>query len=460
MANPLANQTITNSIGYAYEIAKILGLFNWQMGEGSYNGVNFHLVTSGILANLNQYNPLAGTISTISGLISRPNTIAGTLLETNEDLPYGTSTVSREIIEQGNKKYARHRIPNSQFNVLEDLGWDGEVIRCVGLIFGSSALRANNNIFNAMINSEAIPIVDRYVLVHPIFGTIQNVLLTSYKRIHSSEKYKAIAYELVFETSQPIQAITKPPSVQSIIATAFSAIVGAYNGINSAINLGYTLFYAGKNFIDSAFQTNYNNAQVNSASLVGVSQLMYTNLKPPAIIVPSLSSINASTVNLSTGSKNITVTTSNQSSSQKTITPTTNVVNVNLSAYNTVFNTGLINGVTQVIALYAQNVANMIQTIVNSGQQDVWQSAILAFEAGIVALNAVGQALLSNIAQNTTTVIIQNNTTLEELFFKYNINFNNSSNIQQTISLNPGVFSSVNFLAQGTKMVIPNDLSS
>jgi hypothetical protein len=458
MANVLANQSVTNALGYASTLANVLGLNNWQLSDGSYNGVKFHLVTSGILANLNQYNPLAGTISQVSGFLSRANLIGGIVPATNDNLPFGTSTVSKDITDQGTKKYARHRIPNSQFNVLEDMGWDGETIRCIGIMFGSSSLDANNNLFNVMINPSSVLPLNRNVLIHPVLGKIQNVLLISYKRIHSSEYYKAISYEFIFETSSPVQAVTAPLSTLSQLSGAFNAIVGAYGAINASIQLATTLFTSGKNIVSSAFQTNYNNAVLNSATLIGVSQLMYTNLKPASFVSPPLTAITPSPVNLSIGSTSIPVTTATQSSTQMTVTPTTNVVNVNLSAYNTVFNTGLINGVTQVISLYAQNVQNTITTIVNSGQQSSFQSVIANFEAAIVALNAVGQALISNILDNTTTIIIQNTITLEELFFMYNINYNIVNNIKQVISLNPGVFSSVNYLVQGIKVVLPNDL--
>lgn len=460
MANPLAGAATQNAVGYAQTLASTLGLNNWQLDAGSYNGVKFHLVTSGILDNLNRFNPAAGAIAQVSGLLSRAGLIGGVIPATNDNLPYGTSTVAKNVTDVGNKKYARHRIPNSQYNVLEDLGWDGETIRVIGIMFGSSALEANNNLFNVMINPTTVLPKDRNVLVHPVLGSIQNVLLTSYKRIHSSEFYKAISYEFTFETSSPVQAVTSALSSISALAQTFNAVVAVYSAINASISLATTLFTAGKNIVSSTFQTNHNNATINSATLIGVTKIIYNSLKPPTFVSPSLESLNTNTVNLSIGTNSVAQYPATNSSTQAVNNPTTGFVNINLSSYNTVFNTGLVNGVTQVISLFASNVQNTITGIVNSGQQSSFQSVIANLEAGVVALNAVGQILLNNIINSTTTVIAENATTLEEIFFNYNIDFNNVNNIQTVISLNPGSFNSLNLIPQGTKVILPNAISN
>lgn len=463
MANPLASPNVTQTFGYANTIASVLGLNNWQLNPGSYNGCKFHLITSGILSNLNQYNPAAGAISQISGLLSRANLIGGVLPATNDNLPYGTSTVAKNITDVGSRKYARHRLPNSNYNVLEDLGWDGEVIKCVGIMFGSSSVQANNNLFNVMINPSSVPITNRNVLVHPVLGTIQNVLLIGYKRIHASEYYKAIAYEFTFETSSPILAQTTPLSALSQIATAFNAISSIYTAINQTINLATILYKAGNTIINSYFQTNYNNAMINAATLVGVAKLIYVNLTPSSFTSPTLEALNTSTVNLSIGSTTattgITNTVGTANSSQITNTPYTGVVNVNLTAYNVAFNTGLTNGVSQVVTLFAQSVQNTINTINESAQGSAFQSVIANLEAAVVALNNIAQAVLANLTENTTTITTKTTTSLEEIFAQYNINFQLLKSIQQVLSLNQGSFNSVNFIPAGTKVVLPNDLA-
>ncbi len=472
MANPLADSSVTQSFGYANTIAGVLGLNNWQLNPGSYNGCKFHLISSGVLANLEQYNPAAGAISQVSGLLSRANLIGGVLPATNDNLPYGTSTVSKNVTDTGSKKYVRHRLPNSNSNVLEDLGWDGEIIKCVGLIFGSSALQANNNLFNVMINPNSVSILNRNVLVHPVLGTIRDVLLISYKRIHSSEYWKAIAYEFTFETSSPILAQTSPLSNLSQIASAFNAITSVYSAINSSIGLATTLFTAGKQVINSYFQNNYNNSTINSATLVGVSKLIYQNLTPATFTNPTLEAINSSTVNLSIGSTTtstgITNNVGTENSSQVTTstftgmgsTPFTGVVNINLSQYNTAFNTGLPNGISKVVTLYAQSVQNTINIINQSGQSSAFQSVIANLEAGVVSLNNAAQSVLFNLLENTTKITVQSITSLEEIFAKYNMNFEIVSNIQQVLSLNPGLFNSVNLIPAGTQVVLPNALSN
>lgn len=460
MSNPLASPDLARNVGYAQTVANVLGLNNWQLDAGSYNGVKFHLVTSGILGNLNRFNPAAGAISQVSGLLSRAGIIGGIIPATNDNLPFGTSTVSRNITDTGNRKYARHRIPNSNNNVLEDLGWDGETIKVIGIIFGSSSLEANNNLFNVMINPSSVLPVNRNVLVHPVLGKIQNVLLINYRRIHSSETYKAITYEFVFETSSPVQSVTSPLSTLSQLAAVFNTAVSVYNAINSSISLATTLFTAGKNVVSSSFQQNHNNSIINSATLIGATKLMYTNLKPNNFISPTLESLNPTIVNLSIGSNSTPIYPSSNSSNQNTTLPLTGFVNIDLSQYNTVFNTGLVNGVTQVISLYASNVQNTINEIIDSGQENVFKNTILNLEAGVVSLNNVGQTLLNNFLNTTSTITTSSNTTLEEIFFSYNIDFNNVSNIQTVISLNPGAFNSLNFIPSGTKVILPNAISN
>ncbi len=472
MANPLASQNVTRSFGYANTIAQILGLNNWQLNPGSYNGCKFHLISSGILDNLEQYNPAAGAISQISGLLSSPNVLSGIPPATNDNLPYGTSTVSKNITDTGSKKYVRHRLPNSNSNVLEDLGWDGETIKCVGIIFGSSSLQANNNLFNVMINQKSVTFLNRNVLVHPVLGKINDVLLVSYKRIHSSEYWKAIAYEFVFETSSPILAQTSPLNTLSQIATVFNTITSVYSAINSSIALATTLYTAGKNIVNSYFQTNYNNSLINSATLIGVAKLIYNNLTPTTFKNPTLEAINASTVNLSIGSttestgitNNVGTANSNQVATTTFTgvgsTPYTGVVNINLSQYNSAFKTGLPNGVSQIVTLYAQSVQNTINIIDQSGQSNSFQAVIANLEAGVVSLNNAAQSVLFNLLENTTKITIQSITSLEEIFAQYNMNYQIAANIQQVLSLNPGIFNSVNLIPAGTQVVLPNALSN
>ncbi len=472
MANPLASNNVTQGFGYANTVAGILGLNNWQLNPGSYNGCKFHLIVSGILDNLNQYNPAAGAISQVSGLLSRANVIGGVLPATNDNLPYGTSAVSKNITDTGSRKYVRHRLPNSNSNVLEDLGWDGEIVKCVGIIFGSSSLQANNNLFNVMINPTSVPFIDRNVLVHPVLGTIRDVLLIGYKRIHSSEYWKAIAYEFIFETSSPILAQTSAINQLSQIAAAFNAITSVYTAINSSIALAKVLHTAGQTIVNSYFQTNYNNTTINSATLIGVAKLIYTNLTPATFTNPTLEAINASTVNLSIGSTTATTGINNNvgtaNSSQVLTssftgvgsTPYTGVVNINLSQYNTAFNTGIPNGISKVVTIYAQSIQNTINIINQSGQSNAFQSVIANLEAGVVALNNAAQAVLFNLLENTTKVTVQSVTSLEEIFAQYNMDFENQGNIQQVLSLNQGSFNSVNLIPAGTQVVLPNALAN
>lgn len=462
MANPLANPSVTSAFGFANTVANAIGLNNWQLYPGSYNGVKFHLIAAGVLDNLNRFNPASGAISQVEGLLTRSNLIGNTVAPAdNTKLPFGTSTVAKNVNDSGSKKYARHRVPNTNYNVLEDLGWDGEVIRVVGIIFGSSSVDANNNLFNVIINPTSVKPQDRNVLVHPVLGTVNNVFLTSYRRIHSSETYKAIAYEFTFETSSPILAQATPLNNLSKIATAFNTITSIYTAINQSINLATILFTAGKNFINNFFQTNHNNVKVLSAQLIGVTRLLYFNLRPVNFVNPTLEALNPTTVNLSIGNPTSSPKTASNvpSSNSNAVRNNSGIVSVNLSAYNTAFNTGLPNGVSQVVTLYATSVQNAIDLINQTSQASSFQSAIANLQASVVALNNVGQALLANFFNNTTTIIIDNNTTLEEIFFQNNIDFNTVTNIQQVISLNSGKFNSLNFIPAGTRIVLPNELS-
>lgn len=464
MANPLANPSVTAAFGAAGTIANAIGLNNWQLYQGSYNGVKFHLIVAGALDNLNRFNPAAGITTKVEGLLTRASQVGANITPPdNTKLPYGTSTVAKNVNDAGSKKYARHTIPNANYNVLEDMGWNGETIRVVGIIFGSSSLDANNNLFNVIINPTSVSPTNRNVLVHPVLGTINNVFLTSYRRIHSSDAYKAIAYEFVFETSSPVQSQALAKTSLSQLASVFNTVTSVYSAINQSVTLATILFTAGKNYINSLFQANYNNVKIAAAQFVGITRILYTNLAPSGFVSPSLEALNPTTVNLSIGNPTASVTSapasSIPSSNSANIASASGIVSVNLSAYNSAFSTGLPNGVTQVVTLYAQSIQNVINLIYESGQGSSFQSAIANLESSVVALTNVGQTLLSNYFNNTTTVTVQNNTTLEEILFQNNIDFNTASNIQQVITLNTGKFNSFNFIPAGTEIILPNDLS-
>lgn len=225
-------------------LASVLGLDNWDMQPGSYNGVVFHMAITSPLGNLNQYNPLAGPVSAATNYYQNDNAnITGTSSSSgnassqtnNSNLPYGTITVASSMTDNLKRKLVRHPTPNLAGDILEDLGWEGEVIRGTGIIFGADYYTAYYNIFNYFINDNLPLPRDKNVLIHPIKGRIEGVFLNEINITHSSETWRALRFDFTFQCTLPNVPQAPNNTLEQLLSQYLSEVQGIYGGLNSLI---------------------------------------------------------------------------------------------------------------------------------------------------------------------------------------------------------------------------------
>jgi hypothetical protein len=229
----MALQSLDGTLGVLSEaniIATELGIDNWQIVQGSYNGCVFHVVQS-IASRLNDtLNPAAGIIDSTTALIGASTEEPG--ISDNSNLPYGTSTTSTNILDMGRRKLVIHQLPNNE-DVFEDLGWNGEIFIIQGIIFGAAYSQALNNILNVFLNDSKALANQRNVLIHPILGTIQSpTYLMAYKRIHAPNCWRSCMYEFVFRSAAPVSLLSNVTN---------TSVFNLNNAISSTLSIGTSL---------------------------------------------------------------------------------------------------------------------------------------------------------------------------------------------------------------------------
>lgn len=448
MANALDNAL--TPINYANKIADFLGLNKWDLSPGSYNGVKFHIIKPGILEALNRFNPAAGVISDIEGLTSAfGNKSNLSAKQTNDALPFGTTTVTTNIQDSGRRKLIMHRIPNANFDIPEDKGFGGDMIKCIGIMFGPSALLAAQNFFRAALNDNAASPVVRNVLVHPVFGTLQNVFLESYERIHSSDYFRAITFNLVFRLTQPISINVPQASLVSSIYSTIKSLLNLYAKIISALGLFSTLTtrfrvpIPGAASISSTQKMTIDSMEIESSILsntislnsivqalsdqaqvgIGITRLLYSNLSPTGATNVSLDSINVD---------------------EDLLIP-----------YNGINLTGVSNGVTRIISEYANRLKFIFTAIYTNKFDNVFVGTINDFKSFLSQITTLGKLLLNELEGSTFTYIVPNAMSLEEVLFYNNLDVFDVNLQLKIILLNFKSNASCNLIPKGTAIQIP-----
>lgn len=414
--------SITSALQIANELSSMLGLDSWQIKTGTYNGVAFHIIPS-VTNKLNrQLNPASGIINATNNLIGN-----STLDSNNLTLPYGTYGTSLNISDSCSLKTVVHRIPNNP-NVFELMGTNGEVFTIEGIIWGSAYSNAIGNLFKTMLNPSSVPNKVRYVLVHPIWGTIPNVYLLSYKRIHNPKLWRACMYQFTFESTQPIgftNSNSQPNDLTSI-SNNISSILNICNGLNNTWNT--------TNFIINTYGTQKN----------------YTNVKD------TLKNIQTSILNTTNVSLNIT----------KLL-----VDNLKPEGYNNVaLNNTVTSPTTNIPSLYYFN-NNMTPTDVNtilSYNNDIIQASIADLNTinvntiydsitNLVSLqsqlSALSLSLLNGYYGTTRQFIVPYDSNLFDICFLNNLDYDTQSNT--ILQLNKSIIYSTNYIVKGTNLLLP-----
>lgn len=216
------------------EVASILGLTNWQLNEGMYNGCSFHTlqplsaaisqsaIVNGAATGIYAFNKLLGTNLLGDNPNSRTNLFLTTLALMN-------------VNDELTRKFVRKRLPYANQDNIEDMGLSGESYTINALFFGMDYLTALDNFLNAVLNP---PPKDENVLIHPVLGEISgDTYLVRMKRRYSSDAYQAVMLELQFEAEQAIGWSKNTLSPTELTSQVLLGSIAALNAVGSAISL-------------------------------------------------------------------------------------------------------------------------------------------------------------------------------------------------------------------------------
>lgn len=413
--------SILSALAQAEAIATELGLNNWQIQTGSYNGIAFHVVPS-ILNRLNQdLNPAAGAIDSTINLLG-----IGSLSQNNEKLPYGTNAVSTAISDETHRKLAIHRPPNSP-DIFEDMGWFGDTFSIQGILYGAAYSQALNNILNGFLNDPNSTNPNRNVLVHPILGRIENVMLMSMRKIHDPKMWRCCLYQFNFISTKPVAVLTQNiSSTLNAINSTITAILAIITGLLSTWgDIGILMHIFGSAGNTTTVQQSLKNSQASIQNTcntnVSIAQFMVNNLKPsgynniqlsktPTVPIPGLTQLYYFASNMTPTDVNTLLTYSNNS------------INACIAVLETINVNPIYDSITALINLQSQ-------------------------------MNALALALLNSYYGSTKLYTTPYDTNLFDVCFLNNLNYSAQSNT--ILKLNHNIIPSANYIRKGTILTLP-----
>lgn len=424
----MATTSLNGAFGVLSEadiIANELGVNKWQLTQGSYNGVVFHVVKS-TLSRLNDtLNPAAGIVDSTMQLIGAPTSANG--FSDNSNLPYGTTTVSTAMTTMAKRKLAIRDLPNNQ-DVFEDMGWNGDIHIIQGIIFGASYSQAHQNIMNVFVNDDNAYIGQKNVLVHPILGTIPTrVYLETYKEISNPNLWRSVMYEFVFRAAAPYATIK---SYTNTITSGINSAISSVLAISTTLLSTWGDIYA----IQTSYATSGNTYTIEQAladsqasvddcvnTSVTTAKLMVNNLKPNGY--------------------------NNTSLSQTTTTPTTEIPsyfyfinNMTPSDVNSILvnNNAIVQGTIETLQVLNDNV--IYDSITN----------LLGLQAALIDLANV---LLNSYYGNLKQYVTPYDMDLFTLCFLNNLDYATQSTTVYT--LNQALIPSANYIPKNVTLNIP-----
>lgn len=218
---------------YLDEIADLLGLNNWDLQQGQYNGVTFHAITQ---FPINQFNPFNSLIQNFNSYNSSNS------LDPNAAPPYGSGTVSNQVIDQFRKNIVQHNIPNYQGAVLEDLGAGSFKFSINIVVYGTAYFQMLQNMILWFADPNGTLSGSSYrILVHPIFGKIPQVYFNSMQIKHESAKWKACVAQLNFTLGNISNLIGTAITQQALSPSLSNFSTYLNEAQNIAAALGITL---------------------------------------------------------------------------------------------------------------------------------------------------------------------------------------------------------------------------
>lgn len=218
-------------VGLITQAANISGLNNWNLQEASYNGAQFHWMQPAY----NGIDPIAGIVAYIEsgfGGSQKPN--------------YGTWSNVVNIQDQATRKLVVFPVPNYNGFYIDDFGNNGVSITVYGLVYGPSYEEVLQKCQTAFLDVELFPgsaganngqAIGANTgsnfrnLVHPVYGLIKDVYYNGFTLIHSSERWRAAAFQLDLIAQNPDYLTTIPQvpaweqEIQNILNLALTLLV-------------------------------------------------------------------------------------------------------------------------------------------------------------------------------------------------------------------------------------------
>jgi hypothetical protein len=423
-------------LALAESVANDLGVNTWQLSQGSYNGTVFFTLNS-IWNNLNQkYNPAAGVATAVQGALGIvPDSDD---LANNTSLPFGTHVTSTGVRDSCSQKLSIYRFFNNA-NGYESGGWNGEVMEIECFIWGASYQQALTNILQNFKNDSYVYQTNKnalHVLVHPVYGTIPNVLLRDYKVLHSPTQWRCARVAFLFESLSPVYAIiNKNSNIISKLDTIISSILTLITDLNqvwgsyTAINQSFT------STSGTSGNTNQLNQNLKAASesvvdttniCVYLTQKLVNNLAPTGYINTVLNNTTATISNTVGG---IYFFSSNLSP---------NNVNALMEFVNGIIDiTKSIINITNNILIY-ENIANL--TSLNANMAELCNQLLNAYYG------------------STKEYTVPFDTSLFNICIQEGLNYTNQ--VEKIMLLNQGVLQSVVYIPKDTKLLLPVNQST
>ncbi len=419
------------------DLFNLTNLGNWQLAPASYNGValmvptgNADISTDSFSINVDQI-PFAGAYTALEEFTG------------DKVIPFGTHLGVTQVKDQINRRLVIHDIPGRDGNYFEQQGWSGETFTIQAVFWGIGYQVLYQQALINLLNDSIISPANRNILVHPIRGTVQNCLLTSYVIDNTYARANCCILHLTFKADNTPFTKAFPISPLTKLYEEIAAIAQGVEDIAGAISLLSTLFTGSNAFGGqlSAIQqvplvTSANGSPaglnplirsridlLNTANtrlsniLLYCSKLLYTYMKPPTFNDFYLSPVVIDFSDLPELFRFVTIFTSTE-------------VGILINYYT--------NQVIETIALYGKYNLNL-----------VFASKLDSLRNSVVSLSQFAELLLELQNVDTQLYVVPYDMSLRQVCWLNGISFLNAD-ITPLLLINRDVIGSVNLIPKGT----------
>lgn len=248
-------------LGTLNQIADSVGLNEWDLQNGWYNGFQFVTIEKSILdyvegANLGIISSVAGAYNTISDRISQQ---IGQSKNENRLVPAGTIAGLLGVTDTPRRNLVVSDLPNGGRNI-RDMGFTGNDISMIVIFTGDSYQTALQNVTSMFMSDQEISSDDKnyHVLRHPLYKSpITKCWIDGYRILSQPNARKTAIIEFIFKTEQPIGVnIDRKSNLEQLMALAdtildvTNALSNAWDDIMNQINSGFPLGIIGNLFND------------------------------------------------------------------------------------------------------------------------------------------------------------------------------------------------------------------